>query len=127
MRDARVQTSNRHFTETVETLAEAIAASGATLFARLDQREAARAADLDLRPTVLLVFGNPRGGTPLMEAVPLAALDLPLKLLVWEERGEVFVAHTPIAAIVARYGITGHEPLLNALQLALDAIVSHVV
>ena len=127
MEQAQVQTSIHHFAETVDRLADAIAASGATLFARLDQQQAAHMAGLDLRPTVLLVFGNPRGGTPLMDAVPLVALDLPLKVLVWEDGGVVFVAYTPIATAAARYGITGHEPLLTALQQAMETIVSCVV
>jgi uncharacterized protein (DUF302 family) len=127
MEQAQVQTSIHHFAETVDRLADAIAASGATLFARLDQREAAHMAGLDLRPTVLLVFGNPRGGTPLMDAVPLVALDLPLKVLVWEERSVVFVAYAPMATIAARYDIAGHEAQLNAMQHAMEAIVSHVI
>jgi len=71
--------------ETVERLAEAFQKAGMTIFTRLDQQAAAKAAGLEMRPMILLIFGNPKAGTPLMLAHPSLALDLPLKALVWED------------------------------------------
>jgi uncharacterized protein (DUF302 family) len=124
--EAAVSASRYPFDETVERLQRAIAAGGATLFAALDQRAAAKAAGLDLRPTTLLVFGNPKGGTPLMDAFPLTALDLPFKLLIWEENGVVRIGRVPVAAIAERYAVTGLDDLLARLQTSLDALVATV-
>ena len=62
-------------------------------FGVIDQREEARRAGLDLRPTTLVLFGNPASGTPLMQSAPLSALDLPLKLLVWHDGDETRVSY----------------------------------
>ena len=70
--------------ETVKRLVGALESAGMTVFARIDQQAAAAAVGLTMRPMTLLVFGNPRGGTPLMQAYPTLAIDLPLKALVWE-------------------------------------------
>ncbi len=112
--------------ETIDRLAQAIDESGATLFAKIDQRTAADAVGLRLRPTTLLVFGNPKAGTPLMNEYPLAALDLPLKLSIWEDGETVRVAHTPLSAIAARYEIPEGSPLLAPLQRAVDALLTLV-
>ena len=105
-------------------LSEAIVAAGNTLFATVDQAAAARGAGFSLRPTTLIVFGNPKGGTPLMEAAPLFALELPLKLLVREDNGGVHVAYTPMSEIAARYGI--EDPRIAAMDSALAALTSVV-
>lgn len=74
--------SPRSVTETVDCLAGLIAARGMMLFAVIDQQAEAQSVGLDLRETRLVIFGKAHAGTPVMEAVPLAALDLPLKMLV---------------------------------------------
>jgi uncharacterized protein (DUF302 family) len=99
---------------------------GNTIFATIDQSAAAAGAGLTLRPTSLIVFGNPKGGTPLMDAFPLVALDLPLKLLVWEENGSVNVAYTPMAEIAARYNVTSMDAPIGAMDHALDALTNIV-
>jgi uncharacterized protein (DUF302 family) len=119
--------SRYSYRETIERLTAAIADAGNTLFAHIDQSAAAAAAGLTLRPTTLLVFGNPKGGTPLMEAFPLAALDLPLKCIVWEERDAVNVAYVPLSVIAARYGITGKDAVVAAIDRALGALVDRVL
>ena len=116
--------SHHSFSATVAMLCDAIVAAGNTVFATIDQAEAARSAGLSLRPTTLIVFGNPKGGTALMDASPLVALDLPLKLLVWDENGDVHVAYTPMAEIAARYGI--EDPRVAAMDRALEALTSVV-
>jgi|ERR1700683_2592189 len=78
--------------ETVERIETVLAAKKIKLFARIDQSAEAATVGLKLRPTVLLIFGDPAKGTPLMESSPTLALDLPLKALVWESKpGEVYV------------------------------------
>lgn len=127
MTQAQAGVSRYPYAETLERLTAAIAEAGSTLFACIDQRAAARAVGLELRPTTLLVFGNPKGGTPLMVAYPLAALDLPLKLVVWEENAAVNVAYVPVRVIASRYGVVGKETLVAALDGALAALVATVL
>ena len=114
------------YAETIETLKEAIVKAGNTIFACIDQTAAAQGAGLTLRPTMLIVFGNPRGGTPLMDAFPLVALDLPLKLLVWEDSLGVNVAYVPMSDIAARYGVTGMDARIEAMDRAVDSLISSV-
>lgn len=114
------------FSQTIERLTSSIHAAGATLFATIDQQAAAEAVGLTLRPTTLLIFGNPRGGTPLMEADPLIALDLPLKLLVWEADGTVNIAATPVSLVAERYGLAGHSDLVAGLDAGLKRLVASV-
>jgi uncharacterized protein (DUF302 family) len=79
--------SKYDFEATVTRLKAALAARGVTLFADIDQSAAAAQAGTSLRPTRLLLFGNPKAGTPVMETNPHAALELPLKVVVWEDAG----------------------------------------
>lgn len=78
------QPSPYSVTETIDQLAAILQAKGITIFARIDQQAEAAKVGLSLRPTQLLLFGNPKAGTPLMVAEPTIALDLPLKVLAWE-------------------------------------------
>ena len=94
------------FRETVEKLRQALEQKGFTVFAEIDQQRAADAVGLHMPPTVLLVYGNPKGGTPLMLAAPDFALELPLKVLVREENEErVLVVYKPAAMLEGRYGL----------------------
>lgn len=110
------------YTETLERLSAAITSAGNTIFATIDQSAAAKSVGLALRPTALVVFGNPSGGTPLMDAYPLVALDLPLKILVWEEPEGVKIAYVPMSAIAARHGIEGMEARITAMDAALATL-----
>ena len=121
-----IKKSRYSYPETVTHLSQAITNGGATIFASIDQAAAAAQVGMTLRPTTLIVFGNPKGGTPLMQAFPLVALELPLKLVVWEEGGGVSVAYTPVAEIAARYGITGMDAQIATLDLGLDNLTNSV-
>jgi uncharacterized protein (DUF302 family) len=99
---------------TVARLTGMIEAKGMRLFAVIDQRDEARGAGLDLRDTVLVVFGSPAAGTPVMQASPLSALDLPLKALVWDDAGTTKVSYYAPAALAARH----HLPDELAANLA---------
>jgi uncharacterized protein (DUF302 family) len=122
-----VRKSRYPFDETVSRLQSAIAESGNTVFITIDQSGAAAGAGLSLRPTSLIVFGNPKGGTLFMQADPLAALDLPLKLLVWEEAGTVSLAYTPASEVAARYALAGQEGLVASIDRSLAALLGAVV
>lgn len=89
--------------DSVARLSKVIAAKGLKLFAVIDHSGEARAAGLELRETKVVVFGSPAAGTPVMEASPLAALDLPLKVLVWADGGQTKLSYTAPAALAARY------------------------
>jgi uncharacterized protein (DUF302 family) len=113
--------SPRGVSETVSILTEEIAAAGANVFALVDHTGEAARAGLSLRDTKLLIFGNPRGGTAAMVAAPLAAIDLPLKLLVWEDdEGAVWMSHIDPQWLAERYGLAADvaAPLAAAGALA---------
>jgi uncharacterized protein (DUF302 family) len=126
MTEVVVSSTRYPYDDTVARLRKAITDTGNNLFADLDQSVAAQSVGLTLRPTRLLVFGNPRGGTPLMDAFPLIALDLPLKLLVWEENAKVKVAYTQAAVLAERYDVTGKDAQIAAMDRTLEAVVAAV-
>jgi uncharacterized protein (DUF302 family) len=115
--------SPRTINETVSRLTDLIHAKGMKLFAVIDQSAEAHGVGLELRPTTLVIFGNPTAGTAVMEAVPLAALDLPLKVLVWADRDETKVSYLAPSALADRYALdfdlsrslAGIDPLTEAL------------
>lgn len=106
--------------ETVDRLAAAVAGAGLAVLARVDHAAAAAGAGLDLRPTTLLLFGRPQGGTPLMQERQTAGIDLPLKALAWEDPdGTVWLGWNEPAWIAARHGITESGAAVDALAGAL--------
>ena len=103
------------FETTLTRLTEAIADAGLKLFARIDHAAAARDFGLEMPPTIVLIYGHPKGGTPVMLAHPDAALDLPLKLLVREQAdGKVTLLYRPIDQVLRSAGV----PPAQALKLA---------
>jgi uncharacterized protein (DUF302 family) len=117
--------SRRSVADTVSAFTSILAAKGVKLFAVIDQSAEASQAGLSLRETTLVIFGSPKAGTPVMAAAPLAALDLPLKILVWSDDGQTKVSYTSPAALGARYQLppelAGNLAAVNALT---DALVS---
>ena len=91
---------------TVSRLTGLVDGKGMRLFAVIAQREEARRAGLDLREPVLVLFGSPAAGTPVMEAAPLAALDLPLKVLIWADGEQTKVSYNAPEALAARYHLS---------------------
>jgi uncharacterized protein (DUF302 family) len=90
----------------VERLKAAIQSRNLTLFAQVDHSDLARGVGLTMQEAHVLIFGNPKGGTPLMVASPLLALDLPLKVLVWQSAdAQVWVSTTSVAYLNQRYSI----------------------
>jgi uncharacterized protein (DUF302 family) len=112
--------------ETMAKLEAEVKAKGLTVFARVDHAAGAVAAGLTLLPTDLLIFGNAKGGTPLMQAAQTAGIDLPLKVLVWQDAsGKTFVSYNDPAWIAKRHGLGGGvEATVKALSGALAAITA---
>jgi uncharacterized protein (DUF302 family) len=117
------KSSPRTVADTVTRLTGILSAKDLKVFAVIDQREQAREAGLELRETTLVLFGDPAAGTPVMDAAPLAALDLPLKVLIWDDSGETKVSYLSPAALAGRYSLdddlaarlAGIGPLTDAL------------
>jgi uncharacterized protein (DUF302 family) len=111
------------FADTVSRAQELISAKGLKLFAVIDQRAEARAAGQDLRDTTLVLFGSPAAGTPVMADAPLSALDLPLKVLIWADEGQVKVSYYSPEELGRRHGLSpelvarlaGIGPITDAL------------
>lgn len=116
----KVKSSNS-FNETVAKLEAAIEANSALkIVAKIDHSANAKGTGQELRPTVLFIFGNPRMGTPLMAAAQSAALDLPQKMIVFEdEKGAVFVAYNDPAFIAKRHGIAVDHPAVKSADTGL--------
>ena len=119
------QASAYGFDDTVQRLIKAVEAAGMTVLARIDHAARARQIGMALPPTIVMLYGNPRGGTPIMQASPHAALDLPLRALIRETAdGKVMVAYHPIAAALRRDGVSEDlaKRLEPAQKLLLEAI-----
>ena len=109
--------------ETVRRLEETVRARGLTLFAHIDHGGGARDVGLDMREEQLIVFGNPRLGTPLMVARPLVGLELPLRVLVWRDaEGRVWVSYNESAFIAQRFALPdGMEKNIAGVPALVDA------
>jgi uncharacterized protein (DUF302 family) len=98
--------SKHSVTETVDRLGALLKAKGIKIFAQIDQAAEAKAAGLTMRPTVLVIFGDPKAGTPLMNRYPSLAMDLPLKALVWESAdGKVWLSYNSPEFLQQRHGL----------------------
>jgi uncharacterized protein (DUF302 family) len=110
--------------DTVARLESLVAARGMKVFAVIDHSGEAKATGLELRDTKLVVFGSPKAGTPVMVANPFAALDLPLKVLVWADQDQTKVSYTAPRALAARYSLS--EELAGRLA-GIDALTDAVI
>jgi len=98
--------SSHSVDETVERLKEILQAKGITLFALVDHSGEAEKVGMKMRPTKLLIFGNPKAGTPVMLAAPTSAIDLPLKILIWEDaQGKVWVTYNSPVYLQERHSL----------------------
>ncbi|MGA8416398.1 MAG: DUF302 domain-containing protein [Candidatus Dormiibacterota bacterium] len=110
--------------ETVSRLLTLVASKGMKVFAVIDHSGEAANVGVALRDTKVVVFGSPQAGTPVMQASPLAALDLPLKVLVWADGDQTRVSYTSPGALAARYDLS---PELAARLAGIDALTDAVV
>ena len=110
--------------ETMDRLAAEVTEKGMTVFARIDHAAGAAAAGLTLGPTTLLIFGNAKGGTPLMQSRQTTGIDLPLKALVWQDAaGKTWLSYNEPAWLAGRHGVGPEaERFVGAMSAALAAL-----
>ena len=109
--------------DTMDRLEAAVKAKGMTVFARIDHAAGAAEAGLSLRPTAVLIFGNAKAGTPLMQSVQTVGIDLPLKALVWQDTsGDTWLSYNDPAWLAQRHGVAGTETVVGMMTAALDAV-----
>ena len=113
--------------QTVDRLTDILHAKGVTLFAIIDHSGEAEKAGMKMPPTKLLIFGNPKAGTPLMLAAPSSAIDLPLKILVWQDAGEdssgkVWVSYNSPSYLAKRHGL---PPELIPNIAVIEGLAAH--
>jgi uncharacterized protein (DUF302 family) len=109
--------------DTVERLESLLAQKGIQVFAHIDHAAAAEKVGLSLRPTQVLIFGNPKAGTPLMQGRQTVGLDLPLRVLVWEdETGKVWLTYRRVAAVARQHHVAGRDETVKALDDGLAAL-----
>ena len=123
MSTVTTKSSSQSVAETLVKLTDVVTSKGLKVFAIVDHSGEAARVGLELRDTKLLIFGSPQAGTPVMVAAPLAALDLPLKVLVWDDNGQTKLSYTPPSEIAARYGLS--EELAERL-VGIEALTDAV-
>ena len=112
--------------ETINRLEAEIRARGMTVFAHVDHAAGAAEVGLSLLPTVVLLFGNARGGTPLMQSIQTIGIDLPLKVLVWQDAsGDTWLSYNHPSWLAKRHGLGQEaEATISAMAAALDALAA---
>jgi len=113
-------------TQTLDRLEAAVTKRGMTVLAHIDHAEAAAKVGLELRPTTVLIFGNPRAGTPLMQSAQTMGLDLPLKALVWQDAaGRTWFGYNDPVWLAHRHGAdAGNDEILKTMAAALAAVAA---
>ena len=116
--------SNHWPKDTMNRFEAEVKARGMTIFARIDHAAGATAVGLSLPPTELLIFGNAKGGTPLMQSVQTIGIDLPLKALVWQDAsGDTFLSYNDPAWLAKRHGVNGaSDAVVGNMSAALQAV-----
>jgi uncharacterized protein (DUF302 family) len=109
--------------ETIERLKSLLAQKGIQVFAHIDHAAGAQKVCLPLRPTQVLIFGNPQAGTPLMQSRQTIGLDLPLRVLVWEDAaGKVWLTYRRVELLAQRHGVVDHDEAVKALDAGLAGL-----
>ena len=119
----RVLASRHDAVETLERLEAVIARQGMAVSARIDHGAAAAKVDLELRPTIVVFFGNPRAGTPAMQATPTLAIDLPLRMLIWQDEKGTWLAYNEPGWLFRRHGVAddGTADIMNDVLVSIAA------
>ena len=121
------QTAPGSVEETVEAFTDVLREKGATLFAAVDHAAGAASVDMELPSATLVLFGNPRIGTPLMQAAPTMGADLPMRVLFYEgEDGKTYIAYHDMDAIAEKHGIPADHPALVKAKGALRNLTGAV-
>jgi len=115
------RTSGHDVAKTIDNLETVLRSKGFTIFARVDHSAGATSAGLELRPTQLLIFGNPKAGTPLMKCSQSIAIDLPQKMLAWEaEDGKVYLGYNDPSYLKERHNTEGCDEVIAKVSGALS-------
>jgi uncharacterized protein (DUF302 family) len=117
-------TANGDSVQVEARLREALDAHGLQLFARIDHATGARKAGVELNPNVLLIFGNTSVGTPLMQADPRVGVELPLRMLIWEDGGGTHVGYLDPRELADRYGLDGQQQTLERQAAVLEVLAT---
>ncbi len=113
--------------ETADKLSSVLEKNGINLFARIDHSAGAKKVGKELRPTELLIFGNPKNGTPFIECSQTVAIDLPLKILVWQDASsQVWMGYNDLAYLAERHG-AADCPAVKSLTQAVQALVDQTL
>lgn len=114
--------------QTLDRFEQALKAKGMTVFTRIDHAKGAAGVDLKLRPTTVLIFGNPKIGTLLMQSQQTAGIDLPLKLLAWEDAdGQVWIAYNDPGYIAERHNIKDRDPVIAKMRKAMGNFTAQAI
>jgi uncharacterized protein (DUF302 family) len=118
--------ATRPVAELIDRLEAALATRGITVFARIDHAAGAATAGMPLRPTTVLIFGDPRAGTPLMRAEQRLGLDLPLRILAWEDAdGRTWLTHQDLGWLVRHHGLDpSSQPTLAAITALMHTLTN---
>jgi uncharacterized protein (DUF302 family) len=119
-----VKRSTLGYLETTMSLVAAIERRGLTVFARIDHAAGAREVGLELADEEVVLFGNARGGTPLMQDDPRVGIELPLRMLVWREGEEVLLGYRDPRELSVTYEVGGHQATLEQMAALLDGLAS---
>ena len=123
-----VKQSKHNVTETLDRLAKIMQSKGITIFARVNHTAGAKKVGLKMLPTELLIFGNPKMGTPLMLSNRAIGIDLPLKALAWRDKdGKVWLGYTKPSVLKSRHGIADRDPVFKKMTGALDKLTTAAV
>ncbi|MEQ8824707.1 MAG: DUF302 domain-containing protein [Filomicrobium sp.] len=126
--DLIIKPSAKSVKGTIDALKDILLAKGITVFGRVDHAMNAEKAGLELPPTELLVFGNPKLGTPLMQSNRKIAIDLPMKALAWQDaEGKVFLGYTDPDELKDRYDIDDKDPVFAKMKKALGAMTDKAI
>ena len=107
---------------TADKLVAAVEGAGAKVFARVDHAAGAASIDAELAPMTLVMFGNPKLGTPILQAAPQAGLDLPIRVLIWDDNGATKIGYLDPADFKARYDVEGADKSFEMMTGALGKL-----
>ena len=119
-----VNRSAKSYPETLEALVAAIESRGLTVFARIDHAAGAREVGMELPDEEVVLFGNPRSGTPLMQDDPEVGIELPLRILIWSSGDDVLLGYRDPRELADTYEVKAHEQTLEQMAGLLSALVS---
>jgi uncharacterized protein (DUF302 family) len=118
-----VRRSRLEYADTIDHLLKAITRRGLTVFARIDHAAAARQVGMELAAEEVVLLGNPRAGTPLMQRDRHVGIDLPLRILLWQENGAIFLGYKDPRELAGQYDLADHKAALDAMAALLGELV----